>query len=678
MNAPFAPTPDGLAALHRDLAQTRALPGLDCWRRLARDAAEPNVFFTPEMLLPALAHFDASGEVELFCAWKPTRADTEDAPRLIGLVPLVTSARYRGLPLRHLSVWRHNHSFLGTPLISKGYEEEFWQQLLTFGDKTGRAPFVRVEKLHANGPVAGALRAVTVRQNRHCNTTSVAHRALLESDLDPQAYLARSTRSKKRKELRRMMNRLRDIGEITFTRDRATNDLEPWLDEFLALEGSGWKRREGTAISCTPDEVLFLRQAMAACAENGMLERLDMRLDGRPLAMLINLLSAPGAFGFKTAYDEDLSRYSPGVQLQIANFEILNDPAIDWIDSCAAENHPMIDHLWAERRRNRLVQHRLGRKPAAFGGGGLGIGREGGAALVRARHCKGLSLMNTMTDIRSVFDTTAREQFARLYPEQPGMLSHGLAADSRLELAALADLAEALPAASVEYNAGNLPTGIRPQDVPANGLTIAETIRTIDSAQSWAVLKNVEQHPAYASLLKDLLDELAPTIKPTTGDLLRPQAYIFISSPDAVTPFHFDPEHNILLQLRGTKTMVTFPPGDPAFAPDAEHERYHRGGHRNLDWDEQFQAGGTAQVLEPGSAVYVPVMAPHFVRNGPATSISLSITWRSRWSMDEANARALNGWLREHGLSPHATKRFPHGNGAKSLTWRLLRRMLST
>ena len=350
MNAPFALKADELAAMHRDLAQMRDLPALECWRQLAREAVEPNAFFTPEMLLPAFAQFDRAGEVELFCAWERVGTDTGGARRLIGLVPLVTAARYRGIPLRHISIWRHNHSFLGTPLIAKGCEEAFWHQLLEFADRAGRSPFVRLEKLHANGPVAKGLRAVARRQNRHCDTTSTAHRALLQSDLAPQAYLEKTTRPKKRKELRRMMNRLRDLGDITFSRQRSSDNLEAWLDEFLALEGSGWKRREGTAICCRPDEVLFLREAMAACAQSGMLERLDMRLDGRPLAMLINLLHAPGAFGFKTAFDESLSRYSPGVQLQIANLDILDDPAIDWIDSCAAENHPMIDHLWAERR----------------------------------------------------------------------------------------------------------------------------------------------------------------------------------------------------------------------------------------------------------------------------------------------------------------------------------------
>ncbi|MFN9377465.1 MAG: hypothetical protein ACK564_10650 [Novosphingobium sp.] len=36
--------------------------------------------------------------------------------------------------------------------------------------------------------------------------------------------------------------------------------------------------------------------------------------------------------------------------LQRANLATLSDPAIQWTDSCAAADHPMIDHVWRERR----------------------------------------------------------------------------------------------------------------------------------------------------------------------------------------------------------------------------------------------------------------------------------------------------------------------------------------
>lgn len=272
-----------------------------------------------------------------------------------------------------------------------------------------------------------------------------------------------------------------------------------------------------------------------------------------------------------------------------------------------------------------------------------------------------------------VFPPESRAAFARAYPEKPHVLRHALHADDRLTIEALAKLGDALPETSVEYNRGDLPVGVEGKPDP-NGLTIGETIRGITTSNSWAVLKNVEQVPEYEVLLLDLLEELRPAIEATTGEMLTPQGFIFVSSPNAVTPYHFDPEHNILLQLRGSKVMTQFPAGDPVYAPDTVHESYHLGGPRELPWSEALLAGGTPIAIEPGEAVYVPVMAPHFVRNGSEPSISLSITWRSEWSYAEAGARCFNGLVRKLGMNPRAPGRWPARNQAKSLAFRAWRK----
>ena len=277
------------------------------------------------------------------------------------------------------------------------------------------------------------------------------------------------------------------------------------------------------------------------------------------------------------------------------------------------------------------------------------------------------------TTTTAVFPHASRDAFARAYPETPHLLRHTLRDDPRMALDALAALAEALPESSIEYNRGKLPIGIDGKP-GANGLSIGETIRRIATSDSWAVLKNIEQEPTYRALLMDLLDELRPVISATTGELLTPQGFIFVSSPDAVTPYHFDPEHNILLQLRGSKVMTQFPAGDTRYAPDEVHESYHLGGPRELPWDDAWLADGTPFAIDPGEALYVPVMAPHFVRNGPQSSISLSITWRSEWSYAEAGARCFNGTVRKLGLSPRPPGRWPARNRAKSLAYRAWRR----
>ena len=153
--------------------------------------------------------------------------------------------------------------------------------------------------------------------------------------------------------------------------------------------------------------------------------------------------------------------------------------------------------------------------------------------------------------------------------------------------------------------------------------------------------------------------------------MLKPQGFVFVTSPGGVTPYHFDPEHNILLQVMGSKVMTMFPAGDARFAPDETHEGYHTGGGRELFWRDELLPSGRQWPLSPGEALYVPVMSPHFVQNGPAPSVSLSITWRSEWSFAEADARAFNGLLRRIGITPRAPGRWPATNRAKALAWRL-------
>lgn len=274
----------------------------------------------------------------------------------------------------------------------------------------------------------------------------------------------------------------------------------------------------------------------------------------------------------------------------------------------------------------------------------------------------------------TVFPPDIRSRFAAHYPESICALQHRLGDNPLMELDSLAALADGLPANSVECLQSDLPIGV--DGAPAQtGRSGGDTIRDIANARSWVMLKRVEQNPAYRELLHDLLAELRPEIEAATGPMLTLQSFIFITSAGGITPFHFDPEHNILMQVRGTKTITILPAGDPRFAPHEMHEAYHRGGGAELAWKDEFAEHGRAVPLEPGRAVYVPVMSPHFVRNGPDISISLSVTWRSEWSYAEADARAFNGLLRSRGLQPAPPARWPRSNWTKASAYRVLRKL---
>ncbi|RED17375.1 hypothetical protein DFR46_2422 [Parasphingopyxis lamellibrachiae] len=281
-------------------------------------------------------------------------------------------------------------------------------------------------------------------------------------------------------------------------------------------------------------------------------------------------------------------------------------------------------------------------------------------------------------DKTAIFDDRAIAGLTRAYPEAPVLLDHRLGDHPLLTHDALIDLARTMRSVDVEYNRADLPVGVDPVDVPDNGMGVAETIENIATNRSWMVLKFIEQVPAYRDFLHQTLAEIGPAVRAVTGRMLKLEGFIFLSSPDAVTPFHMDPEHNILLQLKGSKTMTIFPADDEEMAPGTAHEAFHSGGHRNLEWRDDFATRGQAFDLPAGKAIYVPVKAPHWVKNGPAPSLSLSITWQSEWAYREQYARAMNATLRRLGLNPAAPKRFPHQNHAKSLAWRTINKVQRT
>ena len=245
------------------------------------------------------------------------------------------------------------------------------------------------------------------------------------------------------------------------------------------------------------------------------------------------------------------------------------------------------------------------------------------------------------------------EVFSAYFDRKPFHVRHGLGDHPLFALPRLMELARALPEDYVEYNAGSIPVGVRPEQTPRNGLSPEETVRRIAECGSWMVLKNVQQDAEYSALLDRCLDELAAQAGAAIPPMLRREGFIFLSSPGAVTPFHLDPEHNFLLQIRGSKTVSMWDRDDRFVLPEAELEKFYAAFvHRNLPWKDVFQTTAWTVPLNPGQGLHFPVAVPHWVRNGPEVSISFSITFRSRSSEAREMIYRANAKLRKLGLSP--------------------------
>ncbi len=316
---------------------------LEDWKALARRAAEPNPFFEAWFTLPSFEQFADSDAFKIAAYWV--------GGRLAGIMPLKHSSDYYGHSLPHVGTWLHDHSFCGAPLVAKGHETGFWTALFGCLDQNpGQAFFLHLPALPENGALERALESLLAETSRATAIVERSERAMLASDLSAEDYLAEAMSAKKRKELRRQKKRLSEIGDLTFERLEGTECLEPWIEQFLTLEAAGWKGEAGSALKDNAASYGFFADTMYACAHEGKLERLALRLNGKPIAMLANLISSPGSFSFKTAFDEDYARFSPGLLLQIENLDILERRDIAWSDSCAVEGHSMIERIWREKR----------------------------------------------------------------------------------------------------------------------------------------------------------------------------------------------------------------------------------------------------------------------------------------------------------------------------------------
>jgi CelD/BcsL family acetyltransferase involved in cellulose biosynthesis len=312
------------------------------WSGLAQRASEANAFAEPWFVAASVRHL-AQVEIRL--------AEVRDGSDLIGIQPLVVEQGYGRVPVRFVQNWRHHHHFFGAPLVAAGRERDFWRTLLGGLDAATWAPgFLHIRDLAEQGPLHLALEAVAGEMGRAAHIAYREVRALLRTDLNPDDYYSQAVRKKKRKELARLRNRLAEEGELATRFFAPGDDLAAWCDAFLRLEAAGWKGREGSALGSAPATEAFFRDSLAGAEAAGRLQIIALELDRTPIAMLVNFVSAPGSFSFKTAFDESYARFSPGVLIQRENLAILERDEIDWMDSCAAENHPMIDSFWTERR----------------------------------------------------------------------------------------------------------------------------------------------------------------------------------------------------------------------------------------------------------------------------------------------------------------------------------------
>lgn len=128
--------------------------------------------------------------------------------------------------------------------------------------------------------------------------------------------LMRAVSRNLRSQVSRRRHALEREGRLALRTSRTEAEVARDLDVFLAIEASGWKGRQGTAIAADRRTERLYRSYAIATASTGTGRLHLLELDDVPIAGDLEIVQDGVAFLLKTGYEERWGRLSPGLVLR--------------------------------------------------------------------------------------------------------------------------------------------------------------------------------------------------------------------------------------------------------------------------------------------------------------------------------------------------------------------------
>ena len=268
-----------------------------------------------------------------------------------------------------------------------------------------------------------------------------------------------------------------------------------------------------------------------------------------------------------------------------------------------------------------------------------------------------------------------------LFDREPFRFTHRLLGHPALSMENLGRMIPALPERQVHYSSGRLKPSDdfeRAHHDHANGMSIEETIATLRTSNSYIMIREPQDDESFHPLFRELVRDVNGVLGQRRGGVAHdPKMYLFLSSPNSVTPFHIDRATNFLMQFQGSKEISVFPQWDARVMTAAERESHVSRGPLRPLWRPDTQALGTTFDFRPGDALHIPFVAGHHVRNGPEdVSISLSLFFQTDETQLLTDAMVLNHQLRQRlKLKPAGVGTARWRDTVKAGVWRTGRNM---
>jgi CelD/BcsL family acetyltransferase involved in cellulose biosynthesis len=160
----------------------------------------------------------------------------------------------------------------------------------------------------------------------------------------------RDTKSKWHKNLWRLYRKLVREHDAELRLIEPPTDLGPELTEGFAVESSGWKRAQGSAILSRPENEVFYRRLAERFHARGELRVSTISIGGRMVAWDLGILHGNRLYSPKSGFLEEFKPLAPGLVLELATIERCFERGIEAHELLGSDEAYKLRFSTSERR----------------------------------------------------------------------------------------------------------------------------------------------------------------------------------------------------------------------------------------------------------------------------------------------------------------------------------------
>ncbi|MEL6868277.1 MAG: GNAT family N-acetyltransferase [Pseudomonadota bacterium] len=299
--------------------RTRIVTSLDAldattlqgWRALEDDAQHANVYLSADFVVPSLRHLTPDLAFVLLISerWH------DGTWQAIALGIFTERRASATLFTRVLEAYRPPHGYLTGLLLHKECDalaiRVLFDTFLRKQQRRWRAVGVACFALPLvlSDAAADEMRAINVAWHAYADEP----RATIRPATVPVDFVRQHLSRNSRRNYERKQRKLAALGDYQWRFVTGGSVTASTIDDFLALENTGFRRDAGTSLAAQPEHEAFFREMIELMRQRDKVFFTEICLDGRVIASTCNLRSGAFAYAFKLGWNPDYADYSVGV-----------------------------------------------------------------------------------------------------------------------------------------------------------------------------------------------------------------------------------------------------------------------------------------------------------------------------------------------------------------------------